>query len=351
MWNGLADIARTDHEHTKRHFGGIDGIRRLAAGVALTSIVLIIAAIFWSTQQSMRLLPDYRLGVDYRDSTGADATFDAKDKRIGLATLGGGIHTFHIPSGRFRQFTQGSTNGGLLADHVLSGSQDQLGQFYFLCQQDSINGLCRFDTAAEQWRTLFGMERFMALTAADPARITSVREYNGRLWMATDRAGIGVYDQRGHHWEKLHRAGESLLCHDSVREMLRTESDDLWIATTAGLNRVRHGEWVQIVPDDMTVTRDFQRIAWRDGRLWYVNAGAGGGYYANDQWTPVINESRWGNHGESDLQTVLYDAAQSGCGLLDETAVSEYMKIPNGNGVATRLHEAASSFMRLPSMV
>ncbi|MFV1965327.1 MAG: hypothetical protein ACC628_07875, partial [Pirellulaceae bacterium] len=283
-------------------------LKVLGAGV-LTAAALLSLLVVLIVRGPLRLVPDYRLGVDYRDAEASDSLYEPQSRKVMIATEGDGVHTVDSRSGFFSQLTHELTGKGLLSDDVLQLERDDQGRIYFLCREDSSRGLCRVDPGTHQWRTLLGLDRFDALTEGDPApRITSVVNTEKQLWIGTDRVGIGVYDPATHAWTAIHRAGSSgQLLDDRIQDLLAAPDASVWIATPQGLNQATPEQWRSFLHPDSLVGPDVKQLLWNEGKLWYVTSKGGLGSFDGEAWSMIASESRWGNYGDADVRQVGYD--------------------------------------------
>jgi ligand-binding sensor domain-containing protein len=197
---------------------------------------------------------------------------------------------------------------GLISDRIIQLERDNRG-LYALCERDSARGLCRLDTGRDHWQMLIGTARFPELTAASGrASVTSIREFGGRLWVATDRAGIGVYDPAVHDWVAFHRAGAGGLSDDRVRDLVVAPHGDVWVATDSGIDRYRGGRWQHFTPP---VGKAVAQLHVQGDDLWYRTAGGGLGCFDGSNWRTVTSETRWGRRGDDDIAQVAHDASRN----------------------------------------
>ena len=257
------------------------------------------------TRSPIRPVADRRLGARYDDAELTAAVFSPERRELVLSTKGGGVHTIDVHSGFLRQHTRESTGGRLLAATVWRIDRGRDGHLYYLGGPDDGKGLCSSDPSLGAWRTLLGVVRFPPLKSLE--QVTAVLGVEGRLWVATGHAGIGVYDPRTHAWETIHRAGADGLLDDRVRDLLADPHGNVWVATDAGLNRARGGRWERFVAPDRLVGSEVRRLYWRHGALWYVTQGGGLGRYDGSAWQTLAGETRWGNRGDADVALACHD--------------------------------------------
>ncbi|MCY2986961.1 MAG: hypothetical protein NTY19_03725, partial [Planctomycetota bacterium] len=176
-----------------------------------------------------------------------------------------------------------------------------------LCEDQVERGLCRLDPANGQWRTLLGIQRCESLTADPAPSLTGVLFAQQQLWLATDRAGIGVYNPATHGWDAIHQAAGGKLLDNAVHDLLADPAGRIWIATTAGLNRVEAGRWERWNEVPQLVGRNVRRLAWAQDKLWYVTAEGGLGTFGQEAWRTVAGESGWQTCTDADVAHVADD--------------------------------------------
>ena len=185
--------------------------------VALVILAVVVGlSIHLLTRSTLIQTADYRWGPHYNDHVISDAV-DVPDRAaVVLSTRGGGVHTLDRKANYWRQYTRQNTRGRLLRDDVLSVETDAGGNFYFLCTQDGLNGLCRASPDLGRWNVLIGLDQFKALAGPKPARPTAVVQHGGTVWLTTDSAGVGEYDRTSHQWTSFYTTDNSGLGSNAV---------------------------------------------------------------------------------------------------------------------------------------
>lgn len=282
-------------------------VRAATAALVLFGVAAALAVALWPGGRVERVA-DHRLGARAADAELSDALFDPATGRVVVATRGGGLHTLEPNTSYWRRVGR-DTTGGLPSDDIVRLARGDDGHIYVLYESDGARGLGRANPAFTEWQNLVGVTRFPELTAPDPARVTSVATVEGRLWVATDRAGVGVYDTNGRGWVARHRAGDGALPDDHVHDLLVAPDGALWAATGGGIARYRGEAWERFgVPE--LAGKDVRRLRWREGMLWYATAGGGMGRFGGEKWETLAAESGWGESGDADVLRACLDAGR-----------------------------------------
>lgn len=231
------------------------------------------------------------LGAIFSTATPAVAASDAQHASV--ATTAGEL----LPTPQFRHYGQAD---GVPSGTVYAIAQDRNGIMWF----GSDEGLVRYD----------GVDfKVFHHSPDDPNSLPANQTYalyvdrDNRIWMGGVTSGLIDYDQRsGRFREWTHEAGKAdSLAADEVWSIAQTPDGSLWVATQAGLDRLRPDlggfDHVALPPGARagdTAVRAL--LADADGRLWI---GGGSGLFVREpdgsiHAVPVPN----GFHG--DLQKI-----------------------------------------------
>lgn len=143
-------------------------------------------------------------------------------------------------------------------------------------------GLALFDGATERWETYGPDEGLVDAVVHDVLRAS-----NGDLWIAT-RAGVnrvrgGTLRSRG-NWERYTVAGtEGGLPSDRVYALAEGRGGDIWLATEAGVALHRAGSWKswgEEGPSGMAVALSVDQR----GSVWAGTLGSGLGHFDGTAW-------------------------------------------------------------------
>lgn len=312
-----------------------------AAVVVLLAVVTLVAYLLQRSDFSD--VPDYRLGPRYYDHPVSDVTHVPSAGKAVLCTRGGGVQVLTLGNSFWRQYTRLSTQGRLLRDDVLSAGVDGRSNLYFLCADGNNNGLCRATDDLGQWQVLLGLDRFAEMSVPRPPQLTAARQFNQTIWIATDGAGVGEYDRTSHTWTNVYNADNSGLGSNHVYDIATSDKGDAYLATAAGVSRLRQEHWASFDKSSGLVGADARRVLWSGDRLWYLTAGMGvGQLFDNGDAKAVISETCWGSTDDAvELTAAVSDSNQSRLCLASRT------------GSVGRYDAAArswASYLPIPSM-
>lgn len=157
-------------------------------------------------------------------------------------------------------------------------------------------GLALLDEATQRWET-YGLDEGVA----DAVVHDVLRASNGDIWLAT-RAGVnrvrgGALRERG-SWERYTVAGTGGgMPSDRVYALAEGRDGDIWLATEAGVTRYRAGTWNRWsgagAPSGFAVALSVDR----QGNVWTGTLGSGLGHFDGTSWRNyTADDGLPGNH-------------------------------------------------------
>lgn len=293
----------------------------LALLVAIAGLGGLVAT--FASRSPVHKSSDLRLGARSDDAKTTDALYDPDRGEMLIATSGAGVHTLRLSSGFWDQLRPEAT-GGLLSGNVVRMGRGTDRRTYFLSEIDRGLALSSVDLNRDDWRTHVGVTRFPELMGANAAqKITGVAEQDGNLWVATDRAGLGIYDPKIRGWKTLLRAKSDELLDDRVRDLTKGPDGSLWLATGSGINRFHAGSWQRFTKPTLAGA-DIRRLIWEADELWYVTARGGLGKFDGTNWTTLVGEGSWGEYGDADVKLACLDPVRDRIWLMSNDRVGCY---------------------------
>jgi hypothetical protein len=294
--------------------------------VALVILAVVVGlSIHLLTRSTLIQTADYRWGPHYNDHVISDAV-DVPDRAaVVLSTRGGGVHTLDRKANYWRQYTRQNTRGRLLRDDVLSVETDAGGNFYFLCTQDGLNGLCRASPDLGRWNVLIGLDQFKALAGPKPARPTAVVQHGGTVWLTTDSAGVGEYDRTSHQWTSFYTTDNSGLGSNAVFDAVATADGTIYFGTDAGISMFKDDQWVRHGDAARLAGLHVRQVLWAGDRLWYRTQGMGVGTLQSDGAARVcVSEGSWRDVGDADIRAAVANPDQTALWLVAKDRVGRY---------------------------
>jgi signal transduction histidine kinase/ligand-binding sensor domain-containing protein/DNA-binding response OmpR family regulator len=159
-----------------------------------------------------------------------------REKRLWIATRGGGLFRYERDGGRFIQFRRELDNSESLNNNkVRCIYEDETGMLWIGTEGGGVN---RLDPET-------GAFKHFLNSPGDPHSLSNnvvfsiCKADDSSLWVGT-RNGLNRLDTKTGHCRSLfHRDGDSeSLCHNEVRNLLLDSGGLLWIATIDGLDRL-----------------------------------------------------------------------------------------------------------------
>ena len=287
--------ARRDGFSSRRNWGKPPHLFAMVLPAALIAFLAIGSlTAYVLTRPAVTPVADYRLGPRYNASPISDGARVPGEARIILCTRGGGVHMLDARAHFWRTYTQAGTGGGLLRDDVVSVEQDTRANLYFLCTEGGINGLCRASRDLGRWDCLVDLDRFAALAGDHPAQPTAACFREGKLWLTTDKAGIGEYDRQTHRWVHVYTAEKGELPTNRIYDVAAAAGGTLFFGTGDGVSRLQGDQWKHFGAAEGLAGRDVRRVIPVQDQVWYRTQGMGVGLIDGaGAARTVVSEGSW----------------------------------------------------------
>ncbi len=148
---------------------------------------------------------------------------DGDDLWIG--TFSDGVYVLSTTTGQLRHYTTGTDVHTLYDDNSYAIFRDRQGRMWVGTQQ----GLCRYDRSSG---------RFDRIATLGAVAIDMCEDQGGRLWVATQGAGLYRYDRDGQMEQYQHNGKqENTLSDNLVNSVITSNDGTIWAGTQGGLCR------------------------------------------------------------------------------------------------------------------
>jgi transcriptional regulator with XRE-family HTH domain len=227
-------------------------------------------------------------------------------------------------------FTVSNTSGLILNDNVRAVHIDTSGLWvgYFATDQNSTAGLAHFDRKTGTWANC---NNSAEIAGQDINDITTDRA--NRLWIATDRNGIVMFD--GSNWHSYTK--EDGLPDNQVYTVILDPEDNIWVGTPNGVAVLENDRWVTRYEDELYSTFVLAIAFDSTGGQWFGHLRDGLSYFnvVTGDWEHIIAAE--GQLGSDDVRDILVrpadvSSAESVWVATDGGGISQF---ENGNWMVT----------------